>query len=109
MVDIETIKNEIVGKLLPLEPDKVILFGSYAYGDPRHDSDIDLLLLMDKPKENIEAKALFSLSDLMKKYKIGFDVLSESKEVVEKRIDPFYKIDIMERGRLLYGKQTICS
>ena len=104
MLNIEMIKNEIVERLAPLEPEKIILFGSYAYGSPREDSDIDLFLLMKKPKENIEAKALFSLRDLMKKYKVGFDILSESKEFISKRVDPFYKIDIMEKGKLLYGK-----
>ena len=104
MLNIETIKNEIVERLAPLGVEKIILFGSYAYGTPREDSDIDLFLLMDKPKENIEAKALFSLRDLMKKYKIGFDVLSESKEFIAKRVDPFYKEDILKKGKLLYGK-----
>ncbi len=104
MFNIEMIKNEIVEKLAPLEPKKIILFGSYAYGSPREDSDIDLFLLMNKPKENIEAKALFSLRDLMKKYKVGFDILSESKEFISNRVDPFYRVDIMEKGKLLYGK-----
>ena len=104
MLDIETIKSEIIERLAPLEPEKIILFGSYAYGKPREDSDIDLFLLMKKPKENIEAKALFSLRDLMKKYKIGFDILSESKDFIAKRVDPFYKIDIMKKGEILYGK-----
>jgi len=104
MLNIEMIKSEIVERLAPLGPEKIILFGSYAYGSPRKDSDIDLFLLMDKPKENIEAKALFSLRDLMKKYKIGFDILSESKEFLSKRVDPFYSVDIMEKGKLLYGK-----
>ena len=104
MLNMETIKNEIVERLAPLGPEKIILFGSYAYGSPRKDSDIDLFLLVDQPKENIEAKALFSLRDLMKKYKVGFDVLSESREFIAKRVDPFYRVDIMEKGKLLYGK-----
>ncbi len=104
MLNMETIKNEIVERLAPLGPEKIILFGSYAYGSPRKDSDIDLFLLVDQPKENIEAKALFSLRDFMKKYKVGFDVLSESKEFIAKRVDPFYRVDIMEKGKLLYGK-----
>ena len=33
MVDIEVLKKEIVERLKPLEPDKIILFGSYAYGN----------------------------------------------------------------------------
>jgi len=40
MVDIEALKHEIVECLKPLDPDKIILFGSYAYGTPTEDSDI---------------------------------------------------------------------
>jgi len=47
MVDIEKIKPEIIEKLKLLNPDKIILFGSYAYGKPNEDSDIDLFLLKD--------------------------------------------------------------
>lgn len=105
MVDIERIKPEIVERLKVLNPDKIILFGSYARGEAREDSDIDLFLLMKEPKENIEAKALFFLRDLMKKYQIGFDVLAEGKNFMAKRIDPFYNIAIMQQGKLLYGSK----
>ena len=44
MIDIEELKPKIVERLLPLRPDKIILFGSYAYGSPTEDSDIDLFL-----------------------------------------------------------------
>ena len=33
-------------------PDRIILFGSYAYGTPTEDSDLDLLII----KQNAEAK-----------------------------------------------------
>jgi len=45
MIDIENIKAEIVERLKLLNPNKIILFGSYAYGTPNKDSDIDLFLL----------------------------------------------------------------
>ncbi len=38
----EEIKNEIIEHLLPLNPEKVILFGSYVYGNPTADSDVVL-------------------------------------------------------------------
>ena len=44
MVDIEKVKHEIVERLKPLNPDKIILFGSYAYGTPTENSDIDTLI-----------------------------------------------------------------
>lgn len=36
-----------VEKLKALHPYKIILFGSQAYGNPRGDSDIDLLVVLD--------------------------------------------------------------
>ena len=46
-IDIEKIKFEIIERLKPLNPNKIILFGSYAYGTPTKESDIDLFLLKD--------------------------------------------------------------
>ena len=44
MIDIEELKPQIIERLMPLKPDKIILFGSYAYGTPNDDSDIDILV-----------------------------------------------------------------
>ncbi len=41
MIDIEKLKPLIVEALMPLKPNKIILFGSFAYGTPNEDSDID--------------------------------------------------------------------
>ncbi len=40
MVDIEKLKSEIVEWLKPLNPEKIILFGSYAYGTPTEERDV---------------------------------------------------------------------
>jgi predicted nucleotidyltransferase len=39
------LKQQILSLLMPLEPEKVILFGSYAWGNPSADSDIDLYIV----------------------------------------------------------------
>jgi len=41
----DNIKKEIINSLKLLDLEKVILFGSYAYGSPTDDSDIDLLIV----------------------------------------------------------------
>jgi predicted nucleotidyltransferase len=33
------------------QPEKIILFGSYAYGTPHDDSDVDVLVVMPAPNE----------------------------------------------------------
>ena len=45
---IEGLLAEIVQRLVPsIKPRRVILFGSYAYGRPNRDSDIDLLVVAE--------------------------------------------------------------
>jgi uncharacterized protein len=47
MRDIDMTLQQIVRGLLAYDPRKVILFGSYAYGQPGADSDLDLLVVTD--------------------------------------------------------------
>jgi len=104
MVDIEVLKDEIVERLKPLNPDKIILFGSYAYGTPNEDSDIDLFLVKDTEDRNYDAMAMSKITDLIYKYKIGFDLLSAPEYFINQREDYFYKVDILQNGRVLYER-----
>ena len=104
MVDIKKIKPEIIELLMPLKPDKIILFGSYAYGTPNEDSDIDLFLVKDDltldDMENYEIEAHMRMYELIKKYHIGFDLLSASTEYLNNRDDYFFKVDILQKGKV---------
>ena len=56
--------NEIVSKIaLTFNPDKIILFGSFAKGDHNEDSDLDLIIVKEsdlpKHKRGIEIRRLF--------------------------------------------------
>jgi len=47
-MDIEIYLKEAINKIIKeFNPEKIILFGSYAYGKPTMDSDIDLMIVMD--------------------------------------------------------------
>jgi predicted nucleotidyltransferase len=108
MLDMETLKNEIIERLKPLNPNKVILFGSYAYGTPKQDSDIDIFLIKDDlnidDTRNYEIQSHLALKDLIKKYKVGFDILSAPTDFINQREDYFYKVDILEKGKVLYSE-----
>ncbi|MDM8528987.1 nucleotidyltransferase domain-containing protein [Anaerolineales bacterium HSG24] len=54
MDTIQQLVREINGKF---QPQKIILFGSYAYGKPTVDSDVDLLLLMETEQKPIHMAA----------------------------------------------------
>jgi uncharacterized protein len=106
MIDIEKIKPEIIEKLKPLKPNKIILFGSYAYGNPTENSDIDLFLIKDDlsidKSRQYEISAHIKVRELIAKYKIGFDILSAPTEFLKKREDYFYKVDILQNGSVIY-------
>jgi predicted nucleotidyltransferase len=75
-IDIEELKKEIKKCLEPLNLEKVILFGSYAYGNPNKDSDIDLYVVTKdeflpkswRDKSKIYLKVANSLDDFLKRY-----------------------------------------
>lgn len=53
--DIDKVLEEVTHKIVDIfHPEQIILFGSYAYGTPTRDSDVDLLVIMnteDRPSE----------------------------------------------------------
>jgi len=111
LLNIEEIKTEIIERLKLLKPNKIILFGSYAYGTPNEDSDIDLFLIKDDLKiedsKEYELKALKVLRGIRSKYKTnGIDILSAPTEYINQREDYFYKVDILQNGKVWYEQKN---
>jgi predicted nucleotidyltransferase len=82
-------------------PDKIILFGSRAYGKPREDSDIDLLVIMPyKGDDAMTAVKILNHLDVL----APIDLLVRTAEEVRERIemeDDFMQ-EIVERGKVMY-------
>ena len=106
MVDIELLKAEVIERLKPLDPDKVILFGSYAYGTANEDSDIDLYVVTKddfipqtyKEKSLIHLKVSRALRDLLQKHPT--DLITHTKAMYQKSLEigsPFAK-EITTKG-----------
>ena len=112
MINIEEIKLEIIESLKPLNPDKIILFGSYAYGTPNDDSDIDLYIVTNddfipksfKDNFSIKLKYLNALSELTDK--IATDVIIHTKKMNEKflELNSSFARKIYSEGNVLYEK-----
>ncbi len=93
IIDIEKVKEEIIERLKPLNPDKVILFGSYAYGTPNEDSDIDLYVVTKDEfipqsfRENNEfhLKVAKVMKDILEKYPT--DLITHTKAMHNKFIE----------------------
>lgn len=96
--DIQQVVEQIVGHF---HPQKVILFGSYAYGSPTRDSDVDLLVVMETPLRNVEqAVEIRRVVD----FEFPVDLLVRTPADMTKRTamgDVFLR-DVLTKGMLLY-------
>lgn len=83
------------------QPQKIILFGSHAYGKPNADSDVDLLVVMPFEGRNSQ-KAIEILCGI--KSRVPLDLLVRTSEQVRERIEmeDFFMQDIIEKGKILY-------
>jgi predicted nucleotidyltransferase len=95
---IQAFVDEVVQQF---HPKRVVLFGSYAYGKPTEDSDVDLLVIMPH-KEHSAVQA----AEILKRIRHGFplDLIVRSPQTIRKRLnmDDFFITEILERGETLY-------
>ena len=55
--DMKAIISKLVDRLKEqYQPEKIILYGSYAYGSPDKESDIDLLIIKDTSEKPIDRR-----------------------------------------------------
>lgn len=109
MIDIEVLKYEIIERLKPLDPEKIILFGSYAYGTPTEGSDIDLYVVTKddfipqswREKSEITKKVSRTLRDLRSRFAI--DLIVHTKQMNDKfvELDSSFSREILNRGKVL--------
>ncbi len=97
---IEDIVHQIAQQF---QPEQIILFGSYAYGQPRQESDVDLLVVMDTPlKETDQAVRICQAID----YHFGLDLIVRKPDALARRLalgDPFLH-EVVSQGKVLYER-----
>jgi predicted nucleotidyltransferase len=83
------------------KPQKIILFGSYARGKPRPESDVDLLVVMDtklkESQQSLEIRRSLGVS-------FGMDLIVRSPKRLAQRLkmgDSFLE-DVVKEGKVLY-------
>jgi predicted nucleotidyltransferase len=98
--------GDIINKIVSgYSPQKIILFGSLAYGTPTKDSDVDLLIIKDtnqRPIERwMEVKKL--LRDPNRTISIS-PLVYTTQEIKERlAIKDFFIQEVLEKGKVLYG------
>jgi uncharacterized protein len=104
----------IVENLLLTNPEKIILFGSYAYGEVNDDSDIDILVVTDEDiipasfseKSKIYLRVSKAISEFKKEFPV--DLIVHTKAMHRKFIEnnSLFSIELLTKGRILFEKDN---
>ncbi|MDQ3003792.1 MAG: nucleotidyltransferase domain-containing protein [Anaerolineales bacterium] len=82
-------------------PEKIILFGSYAYGEPTEDSDVDILIILPFKGRNPEKATEIWMAT---KPKFPIDIMVRKPAELKKRLKmgDFFLREVVEKGKVLY-------
>ena len=89
-----------------LRPEKIILFGSYAYGNPTPDSDVDLLVVM-KTKA-LRKERFLTVSRLLRPRPFAVDIIVKTPQEIRTAIKSgdFFIEEIYTQGKVLYERSA---
>lgn len=105
----EHIREILISRLKPLDPEKIILFGSYAWGSPTNESDIDLYIVTKddfmpsnwREKNKVYLKFMNVLDELQKD--IPVDLIVHTRPMHKKflELDSMFSRKIMREGIII--------
>ena len=98
--EIKRIVKQIAEKY---KPEKIILFGSFAYGKPNKDSDVDLFIV--KKTKKTRGERLMEVERMFLDRIIPLDILVYTPKEIKNRLSlgDFFIQDIVEKGKILYA------
>src|SRR5262245_17557042 len=97
--------QEIVHRLVTgLHPNMIVLFGSYVYGTPTADSDVDLLVIVDTHARPVDR--YLRVSRLLRPRPFPLDLLVKTPEEAAQALhrDDGFMREVRGRGRVLYER-----
>ena len=103
---VETLPGAIERIVSELKPEKIILFGSYAYGNPTPDSDVDLLVIMKTRAREIDRYV--AVSNLLYPRQFPVDILVKTPKEMEieaRKTGNFFMREILKKGKVLYERR----
>lgn len=102
--DIQNITNIIIKDF---KPQKVVLFGSHAWGSPQKDSDIDLLIIKDDKTKNIREMAI-DVERILLPRTFPIDIIVYKPAQIEESLKDknMFITKIITKGKTLYDQRV---
>jgi len=97
--------NKVARRIVEkFNPERVVLFGSHAYGKPTIDSDVDLLVVMNTRQH--AHKQQIEISRALSPHPFGMDIVVCTPQELARRIKlgDFFLQEITRRGQVLYER-----
>jgi predicted nucleotidyltransferase len=101
----ETLPGAIERIVSELKPEKIILFGSYAYGNPTPDSDVDLLVIMKTKAKEIDRYV--AVSNVLYPRQFPVDILVKTPKEIEaetRKKGNYFMREILNKGKVMYER-----
>ena len=101
MISQEQIDNIAAQIAISCKPEKIILFGSYAYGNPSEDSDLDLLVILP-----FEGRPIYKSMEILEMVHptVPIDLIVRTPEQLATRLalHDFFLQEVIRKGKVIY-------
>ncbi len=89
------------------DPERIILFGSYAYGKPHPYSDVDLLVVMETNERPL-AKQM-QITRALSPHPFGLDILVYTPRELDSRVEmgDYFLREAITKGKVVYERHPV--
>jgi len=101
----KTLPKAVKRLVAELKPEKIILFGSYAYGNPTPDSDVDLLIVMKTRARPIDRYV--TASNVLYPREFPVDIVVKTPREIQaefKKKSNFFMREVLAKGKVIYER-----
>jgi predicted nucleotidyltransferase len=103
----KTLPKAVKRLVAELKPEKIILFGSYAYGNPTPDSDVDLLIIMKTRARPIDRYV--TASNVLYPREFPVDIVVKTPREIQaefKKKSNFFMREVLAKGKVIYERDA---